>query len=160
LTPVHMSRDKGKAAPAIWSKSSEKRTIARGRRDVSPLVSNHCIRIGEYNGRKKTTPDNNLRICGLIPHVSHRRQFQEHRESNCPNTSEGCGERRTWRLPTDNEPKARSFEFPPIPLSSSNSSDAKQSVEGPAEPLPSLQRTSHRPSEDKGSGVGYGPKMP
>ena len=41
LTPVHMSRDKEKAAPAIWSKPSERRTIARGRRDASPLVPNH-----------------------------------------------------------------------------------------------------------------------
>ena len=120
----------------------------------------HCIRIGEYTGRKKTTPDNNPRIYGLIPHAWHRRQFQEHRESSCPGTSKYCDGRRSSHSPADSEPKARSFVFPPNPLSASNSSGAKQSAEGPAEPSPSLPRTSPRPSEDKGCGVESGPKMP
>ena len=160
LTPVQMSKAKENAAPAIWSKPRVRRSFARDCRDFSPSMTVKCIRISEYKGQKNTTPDNNRQIFGRALHAWHRPQFQEHPESNCLSTSKCCGGKRFWQEPADNAPKARSFVFRPIPLSSNNSSGATRSAEEPVGPSPSPPHTFRRALEDRGSAAESGPKTP
>ena len=54
LIPVQMSRDKEKAAPAIWRKPSVVPTSPMRWCDFSSIVADLCIRISEYKSPRKT----------------------------------------------------------------------------------------------------------